>query len=329
MKIKPGNVLFSFLLAAGPVFSCLGFAGEGELKKISLIPLWKSQAQFAGYYVALEKGFYKKHGLDVTILEGGPDYEPAQLLGEGKADFALMWLSSAMQRRSQGMRLINIAQVNQRTALMLVAKKASGILTPQDISGKKVNIWEGDRGLQPKAFFKKYHLDVTIVPQGYTVNLFLTGGVDVVSAMWYNEYHTIINAGVNEDELTRFFFSDYGLNFPEDGIYTLEQTYRKDPQASGAFVKASMEGWRYAFEHPDEALDIVLKYMKQANVPANRIHQKWMLAKMRDSIIPGGNAAVLGVLNKEDYARLGEELSGSGLIKDIPDFNEFYIPAKE
>ena len=109
MKIKPGNVLFSFLLAAGPVFSCLGFAGEGELKKISLIPLWKSQAQFAGYYVALEKGFYKKHGLDVTILEGGPDYEPAQLLGEGKADFALMWLSSAMQRRSQGMRLINIA----------------------------------------------------------------------------------------------------------------------------------------------------------------------------------------------------------------------------
>jgi NitT/TauT family transport system substrate-binding protein len=314
--------LFSILI----IFLFLGNApaGEPSLKKISFIPLWKAQAQFAGYYVACDKGIFKKYGLDVTLIEGGPDYPPVEQLKNKKADFGIIWLPAAIQWRSQGLKLVNIGQVCQRSALLLVAKKSSGILKPEDMQGKKVSLWEGDLQLQPKAFFRKYNLELEIIPQSYTVNLFLRGGVDVASAMWYNEYKTILNSGLNQDELTTFFLSDYGFNFPEDGIYALEETVKKDPQAAAAFVKACFEGWQYAFEHPSEALDIVLKYMRQAHIPANRIHQQWMLSRMKDLIVPPDASGSRGELNKDDYERVVKELMSNGLIEAAPDFKEFY-----
>ncbi len=290
--------------------------------------MWKPQAQFAGYYLAYEKGFYKKHGLDVTIMEGGADFPPAQLLKEGKADFGILWLSAGIQRYSQGLKVVNIAQIVQRSALMLVAKKSSGILKPQDMFGRKVNLWEGDLRIQPEAFFKKFNIQVKPLPQPYTVNLFLRGGVDVVSAMWYNEYHSIINSGINEDELSTFFFDQYGLNFPEDGIYVLRERFEKDPALCRDFVKASIEGWLYAFKHQDEALDIVLKYMRKSGIPANRVHQAWMLARMKDIIVKKDSlAGSIGILSREDYLRVAEELKDSGLVIDAPSYAEFYKPA--
>jgi len=223
-----------------------------------------------------------------------------------------------------GVRLVNIAQIVQRSSLMLVAKKARGIRRPEDFEGRKVGLWGADFRIQPTAFFKKYGVTVKVVPQSYSVNLFLRDGVDAASAMWYNEYHTILNAGINADELTTFFYSDYGLNFPEDGIYIMEETLKKDPAAACAFVKASLEGWRYAFDHPEQTIDIVLKYMKAANVPANRVHQRWMLERMKDIIMPrGSEAGDPGVLKKEDYERVGGELKAAGLIGNVPDMGEF------
>jgi NitT/TauT family transport system substrate-binding protein len=324
-KVKIFFSIFTAVFMAVIVFSyCHQACADDGLKKITFIPMWSPQAQFAGYYVAYEKGFYKERGLDVGILQGGPDYPPMELLKSGKADFCVMWLASAIQRRSEGLKLVNIAQMVQRSALMLVAKKSSGIFRPQDMDGKKVSLWEGDLQLQPKAFFKKYNLNVNAIQQSYTVNLFLSGGVDVASAMWYNEYHTILNSGINEDELSAFFFDRYGLNFPEDGIYVLEETFNKDPQAAREFVRASIEGWQYAFEHPDEAIEIILKYMKQAEVPANKAHQRWMLNRMKDIVIPQGAAAGMGILKREDYQRVAEELKNNGLIKEIPDYTEFF-----
>ena len=293
-----------------------------KTKKISFIPLWSPQAQFAGYYVALEKGFYLDRGLEVEILSGGPDRPADVLLKKGEADIGTLWLSEAVKKRAQGVRLVNIAQILQRSALMLVAKKSSGIRKVEDLDGKTVALWESFR-LQPLALFKKYNLHVNIVPQAQSVNLFLRGGAAAATVMLYNEYHTIINAGLNPEELTTFFFYDYGLNFPEDGLYMLEKNFKKDPAAAKAFVKATLEGWTYAFANKNEAVEIVLRRMRAARIPANRMHQKWMLEKIQGLIFPEGTATTAGKLAKADYDRVVSELAKAGVGKSA-DYGSFY-----
>ncbi|MCX7966472.1 MAG: ABC transporter substrate-binding protein [Syntrophorhabdaceae bacterium] len=290
----------------------------------SFIPQWSPQAQFAGYYVAFEKGIYKKYGINLQIIAGGPYTAPFNMLEDGKADFCTAWLSTAIKKRSQGLKIINIAQIIQRSALMLIAKKQKGITRPEDLNGKRVGLWRDDFRLQPMALFKKFNVNVTIIPQSNSVNLFLRDGVDVASAMWYNEYHTVLSSGINDDELTRFFFHEYGLNFPEDGIYTLEDTFHRNRAFACNFVKASIDGWIYAFKNTEETLDIILKYMKMANVPANRVHQRWMLMRMKDLIITEGDDKNLGILNKDDFYRVARSLKENRLIQKIPDFGVFF-----
>lgn len=323
MKHKAFAEWFLLLAFAAVVFFAAPESMAGaELKKASFIPQWSPQAQFAGYYVAYEKGFYRQHGIDLKIIQGGPERSPTDYLRKGETDFATTWLSTAIRLRSQGERLVNIGQIVQRSALMLIARKADGILSPSDLEGKKVGIWGGDFSIQPRAFLRKYGLKVKVVPQSFSVNLFLRGGVDAASAMWYNEYHTIINSGVDPEELTTFFFDAYGLNFPEDGIYASEELCMKDPELCSAFVKASLEGWAYAFSHAEEALNIVMNYMSAAKIPASRSHQKWMLERMQDIIMTDRSRP--GVLNRKDYEAVCRELQRAGLIKKTPEFTSFY-----
>ena len=298
---------------------------EANLKKVVFIPQWVPQAQFAGYYIAAEQGIYRKHGLEVTILSGGPQKPPPlDLLREGKADFATLWLSTGIQARAQGLNLVNIGQVVPRSAFMLVAKKSRGIRSPRDIQGKKVGLWGPIFQVQARAFFKKYGLDVTIIPQSFSVNLFLRDGVDVASAMWYNEYHTILAAGLNPEELTTFFFHEHGLNFPEDGIYALEDRFKRDPEMCRSFVKASIEGWLSAFAHKEKTLDMVMKNLKGEHMPANRVHQRWMLERMKDLILPSDQSDLGVQLLPGDYSRVATSLHSSGLIDRIPEFPIFY-----
>jgi NitT/TauT family transport system substrate-binding protein len=318
----------SMMAALRIIICCLPLfflhSGATASERASLIPQWVPQAQFAGYYVAKELGLYEKHGIDLTIIPGGPERQPSDLLKNRKADFATMWLSSGIQMRAEGTNVVNIAQMMQRSALMLVAKKASGIKTPRDMNGKKVGLWGPIFQIQPRAFFKKYNLEVKVVRQSYSVNLFLRDGVDVASAMWYNEYHTILNSGLNPDELVTFFFHEHGLNFPEDSIYTLQDTFSRDPQLCKAFVMASIEGWRYAFAHSEKALDIVMENLKKEHIPARRVHQKWMLEKMKDLMLPPDSRLPMGSLQAEDYERVAKTLKDNGLIKEIPEFTSFY-----
>lgn len=300
------------------------WAGDIALKKATFIPQWVPQAQFAGYYMAKELGIYKKYGIDLTILTGGPDRPAAEFLRDGKADFATLWLSNGIQMRSEGIKVLNIAQMLQRSALMLVAKKTSGIRYPWQMEGKKVGLWGADFRIQPLAFFRKYHVHVKIVRQSYSVNLFLRGGVDVASAMWYNEYHTILDAGINADELTPFFFYKYGLNFPEDGIYTLEDTYEKDPDLCKAFVKASIEGWKYAFAHPHKAVSLVLQNLRRDHLPAQRVQQKWMLDKIKELTMPQKDLTTIGKLQPADYETVTRVLMNGGLIETSPPYSSFY-----
>jgi NitT/TauT family transport system substrate-binding protein len=332
-RVQSGPVIISSTALTGIVFglvmwlllaTVISAGAEKALKEASFMPQWRPQAQFAGFYVAFEKGMYRKEGINLTILAGDPRKPPAEVLEGGGVDFATMWLSTGVERHSRGIGLINLAQLIQRSSLMLVAKKGRGISQPGDMTGKKIGVWKGDFQIQPVAFFRKYNLRVTVVPQGYSINLFLRNGIDVASCMWYNEYHAILNAGINPEELSTFFLSDYGLNFPEDGIYMMKKNYQKDPELARAFVRASIEGWTYAFRHPEEALQIVLKYMAAANVPANAAHQRWMLARMEDLILPKNRPKeTVGILDRSDFRMVSEEMKTQRLINVIPAFEGF------
>ncbi len=297
---------------------------EFALKKASFCPQWIPQAQFAGYMVALEKGFYREVGLDLNLMVGGPEKPAFVALESGEAIFCTDWLSSGIQKRASGLPIVNLAQISQRSALILVAKKKSGIEKVQDLNGKQIGLWTGQFLIQPQVFFEKYNLKVNIIPNYSSVSLFLKGGVDAMSAMWYNEYHSILNSGLNPEDLTLFFFNRLGLNFPEDGIYCLEETLREDPQLCDAFVQASIKGWLYAFENEDYALDIVMKHAKAAHTGTNRAHQRWMLARMKDLIIPEGDASVIGKLDMADYALVSDILRDSRLIHRVPQYEDFY-----
>ena len=316
--LKRLKLLLCFLLVSFYINTTAALA----LVHLTFIPQWKPQAQFTGYYVAYEKGFYKKYGLDIKILNGGPDAPSNEYLKDKKADFATMWLSSAIQMRAHGIRVVNIAQIFQRSSLMLVAWR-SKVKTIKDLNGKKIGVWGPIFMIPLKAFIKKYRLKVDIIPQMGSINLFLRGGVDVATAMLYNEYDKIINSGVDPNELTTFLFYKYGLNFPEDGIYVLQSTYKKYPKLCKAFVKASIEGWLYAFKHPKEAINIVMKYMFKAHVPANRVHQMWMLKVIKKAFFYNGVKGI-GLLKKDDYLRVAKVLKQEGLIDIIPKFKDFY-----
>jgi NitT/TauT family transport system substrate-binding protein len=310
--------LFAILLAAS---SSAG--AQGALKSASLMPLWSPQAQFAGYYVALEKGIYRRHGIDLTLLTAGPGQSPAEALRNGTADFAILWLSTALQHRSEGVPLINLGQVVQRSSLLLVARKASGIASISNMEGKKVGLWEGDLSIPARALFGRNQVRVREVRQSWTVNLFLRGGIDVASAMWYNEYHTILHSGIDAEELNVFSVGEEGFDFPEDGMYALDALVRRDPELAEAFVAASLEGWRYAFEHPEEALDIVIRRMREARLPANRVHQRWMLDRMRDLVWPEQDTSNMGQLDPGVYEFVGRTLQQVGLIGAYPDHSAF------
>lgn len=299
-----------------------------KVDRINFIPHWIPQAQFAGYYAAYEMGIYKKYNIDINILTGGPDNPASEMIKSGKAEFASLWLTNAIQLREQGIPIINIAQMIRKSALMLVAKKSSGIKTPKDMNNKKVGLWGGDFQIQPMEFFKKYNVKGIPVPQGSSINLFLFDGVQVTSAMWYNEYHRIINSGLNPDELATFFFSDHGLNFPEEGIYVLEDTYLNNPDLCERFIKATIEGWLWSFQNSDEAINIVIKYLKAASLPVNISHQRWMLARFKDLMLDSSSGTINTELSQEGYELVANSLRNSGIIKIIPEFKIFYRPNK-
>lgn len=295
---------------------------HSQTKELTFVPHWLPQAQFAGYYIAFDQGIYKKHGINLKIVNGGVDNPSSECIKDGKADFVLLWLTTGIELRDKGVKLVNIAQMIQKSALMLVAKKSSGIKDPKDLNGKKIGLWGGDFQIQPLAFFKKYKIKGYPVQQGSSINLFLLDGVDVTSAMWYNEYHQILASGYDPDELTTFFFSEHGLNFPEDGIYVTEDFFNKNVKVCQEFVDASIEGWLWAFKNQDKAIAIISKYMKAAKIPVNKAHQNWMLSRMKDLMFDKSSGTIKKTLLENDYNFVAKTLLEGGNIKAIPAFNQ-------
>jgi NitT/TauT family transport system substrate-binding protein len=318
-KLPVMAVAFAFILIA-----TAAAADADSLRRVTFLPQWFPQAQFAGDFVAMEKGFYRRHGIDLVLLRGGPGASPEEAFRRGKADFATIFLAEGIRLRAGGLKIVHVAQVVRRSGVLLVARRSSGILKPSDFAGKKVSLWEHFR-IQPMAFFRKYGVHPEVVPQTFTPNLFLRGGVDAVSAMVYNEYHTLLSAGLDDGDLTVFAMADHGLNFPEDGIWCREELCARSPRTCRAFVAATMDGWRYAFENPEEALDIVMKYVEEAKINGSRTHQRWMLARMKDLIRPSGISRPSGRLDREDYNRVARALADAGIIRSVPSYGDIHV----
>lgn len=315
-------------LALAALLLCASQALAAGPKRAALVLQWQPQAQFAGFYVAHEKGFYREAGVELTLIPGGQDVVASRLLAQGQAQFATMFLATGIERHAKTagtpQAVAHLAQLVQRSALMLVTRADSGIREPEDLHGRRVSLWDNEFRLQPLALFRRLGITPVLLPQSSTMGLFLRGGVDAASAMWYNEYHTLLATGFEPEDLRLFFFRDLDLNYPEDGIYTLDKTLKADPELCRAVVAASLRGWSYAFEHPEEALDIVLARMREAHVPVSRAHQRFMLARMRDVMLPRAQGDTpLGELKREDFDRVARDLAAQGVIKGPPDFAAF------
>ncbi|MDG1183908.1 MAG: ABC transporter substrate-binding protein [Tateyamaria sp.] len=258
------------MIICAAIAACLGGTSanaDGHANSVTLQLQWVTQAQFAGYYVALDKGFYENEGLDVTILAGGPDIAPPQVLAGGGADAMLNWMPSALAAREKGLPVVNIAQPFKTSGLMLTCWKDTGITSVEDFRGKTIGVWFFGNEYPFLSWMSQVDIPtdggadgVTVLKQGFNVDPLLNREADCISTMTYNEYGQVIDAGVNPDELVTFKYEEQGVATLEDGIYVLEENL-DDPvfvDKMVRFVRASMEGWKYAETNAEEAAGIIL-----------------------------------------------------------------------
>jgi NitT/TauT family transport system substrate-binding protein len=292
--------------------------------KVRLALHWVHQAQFAGYYLAIEDGFYRSRGLDVEILRGGPDRDTAQLLGTGQAEVGTFFLAGAMKARSEGLPLVHLAQVVNRSNLVVIGWKDAGIRALEHLDGRRMSLWLGLFDAQYRAFFGAVGVNPRIVPQYGSVSLFLNRGVDACSAMEYNEVHRIYQAGVDPSEVTVLRLRDRGFGLPEDGLYCLEERFRANPAAYRAFAEASLQGRQAVKADPERALRVVMRYTRGSHVPTNQAHMRWMLVTILAAIFPGpGDPWTLGELGAEEYERAAGLLLSQGLVTEVPGYGRF------
>ena len=282
--------------------------------KLTLQLKWVTQAQFAGYFVAADQGFYAEEGLDVTIKPGGPDVSPVQVIAGGGADVVIDWMPSALASREKGVDLVNIAQPFKSSGMMLTCRKDSGITSPADFRGKTLGVWFYGNEYPFLSWMSQLNIPtdgsgngVNVLKQGFNVDPILQKQAECVSTMTYNEYWQVIDAGLTADELVVFKYQDQGVATLEDGLYVLGDRLKdaafQDQMVR--FVRASMKGWKWAESNPDAAADIVLE--NDATGAQTEKHQRRMMREIA-KLTAGSN----GALDPADYERTVATLLAGG-----------------
>ena len=314
-KYKIGSLIAGLTLAAS---SSLLHAADD----VTLQLKWVTQAQFAGYFVAQDQGFYEAEDLNVTIKPGGPDVAPPQVIAGGGADVVVDWMPSALASREKGLALVNIAQPFKNSGMMLTCRKDSGITSPADLKDKTLGVWFYGNEYPFLSWMSKLGLPidgsdggVTVLKQGFNVDPILQKQAECVSTMTYNEYWQIIDAGLDADELVNFKYEDQGVATLEDGLYVLEENLADAAfvDKMGRFVRASMKGWEWARANPDAAADIVLE--NDETGAQTQEHQRRMMAEVNKLTMQGGK------LSADDYQRTVETLMNGGsdpVISSVP-----------
>jgi len=288
--------------------------GAAQAEEVKLQLKWVTQAQFAGYYVAKDKGFYEEEGLEVEVMPGGPDISPTQVMAGGGADVTVDWMPSALAAREKGLALVNIAQPFKSSGMMLTCLKESGIKGPEDFRGKTLGVWFGGNEYPFLSWMATLKIPtdgspegVTVLKQGFNVDPLLQKQAACISTMTYNEYWQVIDAGLKPEDLVTFKYEDEGVATLEDGLYVMEDKL-KDPEFVAKmekFVRASMKGWKYAEAHPDEAAQIVIDN-DETGAQTLEVQARMMgeIAKLT----AGSN----GALDPADYDRTVKVLLGGG-----------------
>ncbi|MBJ3764258.1 ABC transporter substrate-binding protein [Maribius pontilimi] len=300
------------IIAAAAALTAAGAAHAQD--DVALQLKWVTQAQFAGYYVAEDQGFYDEENLNVTILPGGPDIAPPQVLAGGGADVMVDWMPSALSAREKGLPIVNIAQPFKTSGLMLTCWKDTGITGPEDFAGRTIGVWFFGNEYPFLSWMSQEGIPtdasddgITVLKQGFNVDPLLQRQADCISTMTYNEFGQVLDAGVTEDELVTFKYEDQGVATLEDGLYVLEQNL-EDPafvDKMTRFVRASMKGWKWAEENPEEAAMIVLDNDETgAQTEAHQVRMMGEIAKLT----AGSN----GALDEADYRRTVDTLLAGG-----------------
>jgi len=303
-----------------------------ETTPVKLQLQWFIQAQFAGYFAAIDQGYYAAQCLDVTIVEGGVDIVPQQQLADGAVDFALSWVPKALASREAGADIVNIAQVFQRSGTLQVSFKDAGITSPADFAGKKIGNWGYGNEFEIFAALTKAGLDpaadVELVQQQFDMAALLAGDIDAAEAMTYNEYAQVLEA-VNPDTGKLYTADDFNVvSYEDEGVGMLQDAI----WASGArladeayratavkFVAASLQGWAYCRDNAQSCADIVVS--KGSKLGAS--HQLWQMNEVNKLIWPAaGGAGMIDSAAWDRTATLAQEtknLEGSTVLTAAPD----------
>ncbi|MFK7874612.1 MAG: ABC transporter substrate-binding protein [Paracoccaceae bacterium] len=304
----------NFKSTAGATLLSLMAGSAWAADDVTLQLKWVTQSQFAGYYVALDKGFYAEEDLNVTIKPGGPDIAPTQVLAGGGADVTVEWMPAALAAREKGLPMVNIAQPFKSSGMMLTCRKDEGITSTDDFAGKTLGVWFFGNEFPFLSWMSQLGLPtdgsdvgVEVLKQGFNVDPILNGQAACVSTMTYNEYWQVIDAGLTPEDLTLFKYEEQGVATLEDGLYVLEDNLEdaafQDKMVR--FVKASMKGWKYAEENPEEAALIVLDNDETgAQTEAHQVRMMGEVAKLT----AGSN----GALDVADYERTVASLLAGG-----------------
>ena len=268
---KMRMIVLTMMLAAVSVVC------RAQKETIVFTPQWTAQAQFAGYYVAQEKGFYREAGVDVKIVHPSVTQPAMDRIRKNESQATTLQLCQALEIVDEGIGLVNILQTSMNNALVIVSARGKDPLTQK---GERVGIWKAGFGQIALCMSIMEGLDYEWVRFATNMNLFVTGALDATLAMSYNEYYQIVQAGMELSDESVYRFCDHGYNIQEDGVYMTRAYYRTHQEQARAFAEASKKGWLWAVDHPDETLDIVMKYVKADRIATNRTMQKLMLQEV-------------------------------------------------